>query len=408
MVGAEHRRSTRLRISPPAPSTSTRPGCIQPKVSRSAIGIATSRSTNAWTSAAATTDWSMTLLSYVARSSTPAVIESAVPATATTVTADATGTGQASRWASMSATQAATASGDGGSAVRYRSCIRTEPMSIDCAALGPDASPRTSSVDPPPMSTTRTGSSGGVRRLRTAPSYASAASSAPDSTSGQTPSRACTPSRKTSAFEESRVADVAQKRTRETSCESRIAAYSSIAANARTSASSASRPVASTPWPSRTMRDSRTDTSGRSPTSSLMVLVPQSNAATSDRTQTQGPASHHAPNSVEHLVAEGVHPRSGRQRVRGQHVQALHAVRHAAGRDALDLGYLAQRGPIGQVRRGARRRTTRRARRPRRAAPPSPSSAPNPRGCRSSRRRAGRSGSTSSGTASRSAAAARW
>ena len=142
MVGAEHRRSTRLRISPPAPSTSTRPGCIQPKVSRSAIGIATSRSTNAWTSAAATTDWSMTLLSYVARSSTPAVIESAVPATATTVTADATGTGQASRWASMSATQAATASVDGGSAVRYRSCIRTEPMSIDCATLGPDASPR--------------------------------------------------------------------------------------------------------------------------------------------------------------------------------------------------------------------------------------------------------------------------
>ena len=70
----------------------------------------------------------------------------------------------------MSATQAATASGDGGSAVRYRSCIRTEPMSIDCDALGPDASPRISSVDPPPMSTTSTGTAGGVRRLRTAPS----------------------------------------------------------------------------------------------------------------------------------------------------------------------------------------------------------------------------------------------
>src|SRR6478735_7328308 len=132
-----------------------------------------------------------------------------------------------------------------------------------------------------------------------------------------------------------------------------MAAYSSIAANARARASSASRPVASTPWPSRTMRDSRTDTSGRSPTSSLMVLVPQSNAATSDT----GPRLPPCAQGLEHLVAERVHPRSGRQRMGGQHVQALHTVGHAAGRDALDLGDLAQREPVvevGPVRGGVR------------------------------------------------------
>jgi hypothetical protein len=152
-------------------------------------------------------------------------------------------------------------------------------MSVD-VGQGPEESPRISSVDPPPMSITSTGSAGGVRRLRTAPSKASAASSSPDSTSGQTPSRACTPAANSAALEESRVADVAQKRIRDTRCAATSTAYSSIAANARPSASSASRPVASTPWPSRTIRDSRTTTSGGAPMSSLIVLVPQSKAAT--------------------------------------------------------------------------------------------------------------------------------
>ena len=72
----------------------------------------------------------------------------------------------------MSATQAVTSAIVGGSERRCRSCIRTEPMSIECAADGGAVSdaPRISSVEPPPMSTTRTGSAGASRRLRTAPS----------------------------------------------------------------------------------------------------------------------------------------------------------------------------------------------------------------------------------------------
>ena len=58
----------------------------------------------------------------------------------------------------MSATQAATSAAVGGSECRCRSCSRTEPMSIEWAASGAPAAPSTSSVEPPPMSTTSTGS----------------------------------------------------------------------------------------------------------------------------------------------------------------------------------------------------------------------------------------------------------
>ncbi len=64
----------------------------------------------------------------------------------------------------------------------------------DRGDVGPVAAePRTSSVEPPPMSTTSTGSAGACRRLRTAPSKASAASSSPETTSGSTPSRCADP-----------------------------------------------------------------------------------------------------------------------------------------------------------------------------------------------------------------------
>ena len=105
-----------------------------------------------------------------------------------------------------------------------------------------------------------------------------------------TPSRSRTPSVNTDPLAASRVAEVAQNRVRSggTPWSRRIAAYSSIAANARSSASSASRPVRSTPCPSRTIRDSRTRTSSapstNEPTSSLTVLVPQSSAATGSPT----------------------------------------------------------------------------------------------------------------------------
>ena len=124
---------------------------------------------------------------------------------------------------------------------------------------------------------------------------------------------------------------------------------------------------------------------------------------------THGPAAHHAPEQLEHLVAERVDARALGQGLAGQHVQALDPVGHAAGGDAVDLGHA--RPSSAPRRRGSargRRGRPRPARGPRRAAPASPSSGPSPRGCRSARRRAGRSGSRSSGTACRRAAAARW
>src|SRR6476661_864130 len=105
------------------------------------------------------------------------------------------------------------------------------------------------------------------------------------------------------------------------------------------------------------MRDSLTATSGRSPISSLMVFVPQSKAATGSPIDA-GTFRPPLPERLEDLVAEGVHARARRQGVGGQHVEALHAVGHAAGRDAVDLGYVAQLGAVGEVgavRRGVRR-----------------------------------------------------
>ena len=89
-----------------------------------------------------------------------------------------------------------------------------------------------------------------------------------------------------------------------------------------------------------------------------MVLVPQSKAATAPAAQTQGPLPT-TRQQLEHLVAERVDARPGGERVGGQHVQALHPVRHAAGGDARDLGTSPRRGPVGEigaVRGGVRRR----------------------------------------------------
>ena len=94
------------------------------------------------------------------------------------------------------------------------------------------------------MSTTRTGSAGIGSCAAIAPAKTSAASSSPDSTSGSTPRRRRTPSAKTAALLASRVAEVAQKRTRSggTPWSRMTSANSSIAAKVRSSASSASTP----------------------------------------------------------------------------------------------------------------------------------------------------------------------
>src|SRR5271166_3292927 len=71
--------------------------------------------------------------------------------------------------ASISAVAAVICSGEGGSERRCRSVIRTHPMStltaavtlaaVTLAAVTLAAAPRTNSVEPPPMSTTRYGGS---------------------------------------------------------------------------------------------------------------------------------------------------------------------------------------------------------------------------------------------------------
>src|SRR5690606_4651874 len=53
--------------------------------------------------------------------------------------------------------------------------------------------------------------------------------------------------------------------------------------------------------------------------------------------------------ALERLVPERIDARPDGQGVRDEHVQALDAIRHAAGTDALDLGHLAELGAAAQV-----------------------------------------------------------
>src|SRR6478672_3804630 len=96
--------------------------------------------------------------------------------------------------------------------------------------------------------------------------------------------------------------------------------------------------------------------SGRSPMRILIELVPQSMAATVSVT-VAGFGCHARSGRpplaerLEHLVAQRVDPGPGDQAVRGQDMQALHAVRHATGRDAVDLldALPFQLGQLGAV-----------------------------------------------------------
>ena len=119
--------------------------------------------------------------------------------------------------------------------------------------------------------------------------------------------------------------------------------------------------------------------------SSLMVLVPQSIAATVTVSHLDaGTRRPPVAELVEHLVAERVHAAALGQRLAGQHVQALDPVRHAAGGDAVDLRHVCPssalaRREVALVRRGVGR-GERRGRSPSRASisfiSPEPSSEP--------------------------------
>lgn len=172
---------------------------------------------------------------------------------------------------------------------------------LNAALTPPSASPSTSSVDPPPRSTTNCGDATdrtrvdasccapslvkpSEARLFVAPTNDRSASSSPVTTSGSTPSLARIPAMNSSRLPASRLADVATNRIRSTPNSRQSAAYRSTTANVRCSASGANPPVASTPWPNRTtsMRRSisRAPSSSISATSKRSEFVPQSKAAT--------------------------------------------------------------------------------------------------------------------------------
>ncbi len=76
-------------------------------------------------------------------------------------------------------------------------------------------------------------------------------------TSASVPSNCFVIEKNSSRLLASRVAEVATMRNRSTPLRRAATAYALSASRVRSSASGASRPVASTPWPSRTIRISR-------------------------------------------------------------------------------------------------------------------------------------------------------
>ena len=164
-----------------------------------------------------------------------------------------------------------------------RSVRRTDPMSMLTAEVTLSV-PRTSSVEPPPRSMTRNGPLS-AERPTVAPRNDRWASSSPVMTSGTTPRMPKIPAENSSRFFTSRLAEVATNLSFSGEYSAATSANSRAAANVRSSASGANSPVASTPWPRRTIRVSRRSSviwpcSSTSAMSRRRELVPQSKAAT--------------------------------------------------------------------------------------------------------------------------------
>ena len=159
---------------------------------------------------------------------------------------------------------------------------RTQPNWRDTTwSSGSDGpTPVTSSVDPPPISSTRNGPSSGSSSA-TAPARESRPSSVPSRTSALRPVIRSAGSRKSIPFDASRTAEVATSRPRTTPDRSITSRYSDKTAVVRSMASAESLPEASTPSPRRVMRITRSSGwASAAATSSRVELVPQSMAAT--------------------------------------------------------------------------------------------------------------------------------
>ncbi|CAB4956594.1 unannotated protein [freshwater metagenome] len=208
----------------------------------------------------------------------------AVPATAMRVVAFLNGTDRAASAiaASISSIAAATVRASGGCFLRWRSVIRTQPI-FTLFADSTFSAPKTNSVEPPPISTTRNGPPIPLSSF-VAPMKERAASSAPGITSGSIPKISRTPSINTWRLRASRVALVAQNLIFSTPLLAMISANLLVASSVRSIAAGSNARFLSTPSPSRTISISRITSRKLSPSISAMSrrieLVPQSIAAT--------------------------------------------------------------------------------------------------------------------------------
>ncbi len=154
----------------------------------------------------------------------------------------------------------------------------------------------------------------------------------------------------TSALSASRAADVAQKRVASTSCFAMIAAYSSTAANTRSSAASR-EPAGAVDALAEPDHAHLADVLDHPALVRVEVGDQELDGvgAAVDRGDpghacpsvgpvgTHGPLAHHAPSRSSTSSPSGFDAAALGQRLAGEHVQALHPVGHAAGGDAGDL-----------------------------------------------------------------------
>src|SRR5664280_420461 len=148
--------------------------------------------------------------------------------------------------------------------------------------LGPPASPSTSSVEPPPMSTTSTERIS--KRPSVAPRKARRASSLPESKRTLKPNRRSISLRNSPPFDASRTALVATTSVGAASSLSTISAYSESVSCTRSMPAVERTPLSSTPSPRRVITVRRSSSSSferaTSATISRVVFVPRSMAAT--------------------------------------------------------------------------------------------------------------------------------
>ena len=133
-----------------------------------------------------------------------------MPATATAAAALArTSAGTAATTAARTAPASRARSPRGtGSRGRWRSLWRTTPIWVETWKPGTPRAPHTSSVDPPPMSTTSSSVGSPAGRAAVAPANVKAASSAPLRVRPSTPRRARTRSANAPPLAASRTAEV--------------------------------------------------------------------------------------------------------------------------------------------------------------------------------------------------------